>query len=350
MSHHRQTGTLRILDANANRATEAVRVIEDFVRFVLDDRHLTTRLKQLRHDLTAVLADFPSTARHAARQTQRDVGTTVATDQEYRRIDARDVVAANFKRLEQALRSLEEFAKAVSPEVAVRLEPLRYRAYTLERAVDVTATSRERLENARLCVLIDGGATAEDFSTLATSLIEAEVHMLQLRDKQLGDRDLLARARLLRRLTLDCRTLMIVNDRPDVALLARADGVHVGEEDFSVKDARTVVGPDLLIGVSTHSIQQARQAVLDGANYIGVGPTFPSSTKPFDTFPGLELLRAVGREITLPAFAIGGVTSENLAQVFTAGCRRIAVTGAVISAQDPAQAARELLEKFPAGS
>ena len=125
-------------------------------------------------------------------------------------------------------------------------------------------------------------------------------------------------------------TLLIINDRPDLAALAQADGVHVGQEELSVKDARSIVGPDVLIGVSAHSIEQARQAVLDGANYLGVGPTFPSGTKQFDHFPGVELLRAVAAEIRLPAFAIGGITRENLGQVKSAGFTRMAVSGAIL--------------------
>ena len=109
-----------------------------------------------------------------------------------------------------------------------------------------------------------------------------------------------------------------------------------------MKDARSIVGPDAPVGVSTHSIEQARQAVLDGANYLGVGPTFPSGTKVFDHFPGLELLRAVSAEIRLPAFAIGGITRENLGQVLSAGFTRVAVSGAVLNAKDPGQVVREI--------
>ena len=154
--------------------------------------------------------------------------------------------------------------------------------------------------------------------------------MLQLRDKRpdqpLDDRQLLARARQLREIVHGSRTLVVVNDRPDVAVLARADGVHVGQDDLSVKDARTVVGPRLLVGVSTHSLQQARQAVVDGANYIGVGPTFPSGTKSFERLAGPELLRAVAAEIRLPAFAIGGIGPDNLPEVLACGISRVAVS------------------------
>ena len=148
---------------------------------------------------------------------------------------------------------------------------------------------------------------------------------------------------LLRALTRETPVLCIVNDRPDLAALAQADGVHVGQEELSVKDARRIVGPDSLVGVSTHTIEQARQAVLDGANYIGVGPTFPSDTKTFADFPGLDLLRAVAAEIRLPAFAIGGISIENLPAVLSTGLPRTAVSAAITAAADPAEATRQML-------
>ena len=137
--------------------------------------------------------------------------------------------------------------------------------------------------------------------------------------------------------------MAIINDRPDVAAAADADGVHLGQDDMSVKDARAIVGPRKLVGVSTHSIEQGRQAVLDGANYIGVGPTFPSVTKQFDAFPGLELLRQVAAEIRLPAFAIGGITAANLSEVRGAGFHRVAVSSAVTQAASPGDAVAALV-------
>ena len=184
--------------------------------------------------------------------------------------------------------------------------------------------------------------SAEELKRLAQSVVAAGADVLQLRDKRLDGRQLLERARLLREVTAGTPTLLIVNDRPDVACLARADGVHLGQEDLSVKDARTIVGPESLIGVSTHSIPQARQAVLDGANYLGVGPTFPSGTKPFAEFPGLDLSRAVAAEIRLPAFAIGGIGPGNLAEVLLTGIGRVAVGGAISTAADPAAVAGEM--------
>ena len=141
---------------------------------------------------------------------------------------------------------------------------------------------------------------------------------------------------------LNKNPLFIINDRADVAAAADADGVHLGQDDLGLKEARAILGPRKLIGVSTHSIEQARAAVLDGANYIGVGPTFPSTTKTFAQFPGVELLRRVAAEIRLPAFAIGGVTAENLNKVLATGFSRIAVSSAVTAAPSPAATAAAL--------
>src|SRR4029079_1004534 len=120
--------------------------------------------------------------------------------------------------------------------------------------------------------------------------------------KRLSDRKLLSRARLLRQVIDEAggRTLLIINDRGDPAVLARADGVHIGQDELTIRDARRIAGPHMLIGVSTHHIDQARQAVLDGANYIGCGPIFPSSTKHFKRFPGVNYLKQVAAEISLP--------------------------------------------------
>ncbi|HEV3338892.1 MAG TPA: thiamine phosphate synthase [Pirellulales bacterium] len=341
---------LRLIDAAANRAREGLRVVEDFVRFVWNDRHLTFQLKQLRHELARALCTLPEHQLLAARDTQGDVGTAVSTEAERERPDVASVVTANFKRLQEALRSIEEFGKVLGGDpseraLAAQVEQLRYRSYTLERAVAATSFGLTRLAEAQLYVLIDGRATLGIFTDMVGSLLKAGVQVLQLRDKQLADRELLIRAQRLRELTIGTRTLFVMNDRPDLALLAGADGVHVGQEELSVGACRAIVGPQMLIGVSTHSLEQARQAVLDGANYIGVGPTFASRTKQFEAcvLRGPGLLRAVNAEIQLPAFAIGGIDGNNLGEVLAAGFRRIAVSGAVLSAEDPGAAAREIL-------
>jgi thiamine-phosphate pyrophosphorylase len=204
------------------------------------------------------------------------------------------------------------------------------------------------LDEARLYVLVDGRSAVDDLVALVRRLVEVGVHVLQLRDKRLKDRELLMRAQTLRSLTRGTRTLFIVNDRPDIATLADADGVHVGQDELSVDQVRRIVGEDRLVGVSTHGLEQARQAVRDGADYIGCGPTFPSPTKHFQDFPGLDYLRAVQQDVPVPAFAIGGIAIDNVARVLETGVSRVAVGAAVVDADDPARAAREFLTRLKA--
>jgi len=320
-----------------------MRVVEEYARFVLDDSHLTGLQKQLRHELTEILRALPREELCAARATEQDVGTQVTTQEEFRRHDVRDVAIANQKRVEQALRSLEEFLKPWDGAAARRIEQLRYRAYTVGRAWELTDFSRQRLRQATLYVLIDGGPTPEAFSRGVAELVRAGTHVLQLRAPGLDDRQLVARGRRLRELTRETPTLYVMNNRPDLAALTQADGVHVGQDDLSVKEVRAIAGPHVLVGVSTHTLAQARQAVLDGANYLGCGPTFPSRTKSFESFPGVEFLRAVSQEISLPAFAIGGIRLANLAEVQAAGFSRVAVAGGVRDEEDPAGTARQFL-------
>ncbi|HZZ26441.1 MAG TPA: thiamine phosphate synthase [Pirellulales bacterium] len=339
-------GVLRIIDAEVNRAAEGLRVVEDYVRFVLDDQHLTGLAKRLRHDLTTVLGGLASTDRLASREAQIDVGMALEVPQESHRSNISNVVAASFKRVQQALRCLEEYVKLLNPVAGAEIESLRFRSYTLERAVSLTADSLRRLSKTQLYVLIDGCTDERAFASLVELLVAAGVHALQLRDKRLCDRDLLMRARLLRSITKSTETLFIMNDRADLAVLAGADGVHLGQEELGVKDARAIMGPRAFVGISTHNIEQARRAVLDGANYIGAGPTFPSATKSFEAFAGENLLRSVAAEISLPAFAIGGINLQNFPQIEATGIRRVAVSIAVVKANDPAAEVRRFLERL----
>jgi thiamine-phosphate pyrophosphorylase len=332
----------RMLDAAANRAREGLRVVEDYCRFSLDDAFLTRTLKEMRHALTEALAGLPPELLLQARETQGDVGTAVTAGGEARRHSLPGVAQANLKRLQEALRSLEEVAKLHSPDLARALERLRYQSYTVERAVLLGATARRRLEDARLYVLLSGETCAAALDWTITEAAAGGVRMVQLREKTLGDRELWRRARDVRRWTEKVGVLFILNDRPDLARLVGADGVHLGQDDLPVKEARRILGPDALIGVSTHDLGQLRQAILDGASYVGVGPTFPSGTKRFEELAGLEYVRAAMSETTLPAFAIGGIEPGNIGQVIEAGARRVAVGRAISSAEDPRAVAAAL--------
>ena len=141
-----------------------------------------------------------------------------------------------------------------------------------------------------------------------------------------------------------------MNDRPDLARLSGAHGVHLGQEDVSVRDARRIVGPHSLIGVSTHNSEQITRAILDGSSYLGVGPVFSSMTKDFQEFAGLAHVRGAAEMTNCPWFAIGGITLENLPEVIESGARRVAVGAAISRAERPRDAAAKLREMLEAAS
>jgi len=343
------TAVWRAVDASANRAGEALRVVEDIARFVLDDPHLTRLAKELRHDLAAAVA-AGLRDRVFLRDVAGDIGVGMDAPGRLGRGSPADVVAANAARGAQALRSLEECVPLVAAAAAGPFEQLRYRLYRLEHLLHTALRADARLGAATVCVLVDGRADQRDFLRLVEALLEAGVRMLQIRDKALDGGRLVERARgavaVARRRLPDGGAVIVVNDRADVAVAADADGVHVGKSDLPVAAARRVIGPRRLLGRTAHDLAEARAAVEAGADYLGVGPCFPSTTKRFEAFAPPEFLRAVPREIGLPAFAIGGITLERLDELAAAGIERLAVASAVTGAADPAAAAAAIIDRW----
>jgi thiamine-phosphate pyrophosphorylase len=144
--------------------------------------------------------------------------------------------------------------------------------------------------------------------------------------------------------------LLIVNDRADLALAVGADGLHVGQDDLPARQARALLRPNMILGVSTHDPEQARRAVADGADYVAVGSIFPTTTKPGFQLVGPELIRRVRPEVPVPLVGIGGITAENAAAVLGAGADAVAVISALCAAPDPEAATRAFLARIAAGA
>ena len=183
---------------------------------------------------------------------------------------------------------------------------------------------------------------------VAEAAIRGGADVIQWRDKAASDREFLEAALDLRKLTRQHRTPFVVNDRVSVAMLVHADGVHLGHEDLPVRQVRQLVGAGMLVGRSTHSLEEARQAEADGADYIGVGPIFSTPTKPDYRAVGTELIQQVRSGVRIPWFAIGGIDLQNLPLVLSAGAIRVAVVRAVAAASDPEAAARAFKRRLTA--
>jgi thiamine-phosphate pyrophosphorylase len=337
----------RLIDANANRAREALRVLEDHARFILNDDALTAELKKIRHELTSAMREVLAEA-VLHRDTPNDVGANAAKpESELKRENVAEVVTAASKRLGEALRAIAEYMKTLIPARAGKIELLRYRFYDVERRIALTLRTRaQRFADVRLCVLITESLCKRPWLETAQLALEGGADCLQLREKSLDSGELLRRAEQLVQLCHAKGALCIINDRPDVAALSRADGVHVGQSDFPARLVRQLVGNAFMVGVSTHDVAQAKQAVLDGADYIGVGPIFPSETKPRDSVLGTDFAKLASRELRIPAVAISGITAENVDEVLATGLKAVAVTQAVTAADDPRAAAARLKAKL----
>ena len=345
----------RIIDADENRAREALRVIEDTARFVLDDRELCSLCKTMRHDLADAVDALPGGRMRALahRDTPHDVGTDVTTPGEQTRASLRTVVVAAGKRLEESLRSLEECVKTVDPKVALRIESLRYRSYDLERRMTLAmGAAREGFTGWRLSVILSAAlCTHHPWQEVARRAIEAGADCVQLREKNVNDREMLARIRALVEIA-GVEAHVVVNDRPDLALLAGAHAAHLGQQDISVAEARRIVGGDIILGVSTATLDDAREALRAGADICGVGPMFFTATKQMPRLSGPEYLRAYleHKPALPPCLAIGGVTPETMPSLLeSAGGRPfgVAVSAYICSSPDPAQATATLLGMLP---
>jgi thiamine-phosphate pyrophosphorylase len=199
----------------------------------------------------------------------------------------------------------------------------------------------------KLYVIIDSkAAKGHDLVYIAAEAVKGGANIIQLREKDMAAREIVDLGRAIRKAIAGKDALFIVNDRPDIALAAGADGVHIGQDDIPPDAARAVIGKDKILGISTHSLGQALSAQKSGADYIGVGPVFSTPTKPDYEAVGLDLIREVQRAVSIPFVAIGGINGDNIAQVIGAGARRIAVVRAVCGAQDIRNAARILKERL----
>ena len=203
---------------------------------------------------------------------------------------------------------------------------------------------RERLRTARLYFVCDARPHGDDPEPLLRAALSGGVDIVQLREKQLDRRAIERSGATFRRLCDTYSALFIVNDDPALARSCRADGVHLGQEDLAVADARAALGPDALIGLSTHSEEQI--AAASGADYISVGPIWETPTKEGRPAVGLDLIGHAAENAKLPFYAIGGIDSSNAEQVVEAGARRLAVVRAVRDAEDPVAAAMALRRAF----
>lgn len=203
----------------------------------------------------------------------------------------------------------------------------------------------------KLYVILDAALTGSSVIECAQELASAGVQLLQYRNKGAAARELLDASRELVAGLGPGRVSVVVNDRPDIAVLAGAAGVHVGQDDLTVEQARAIVGPGRWVGISTHNLEQFQRAAATSADYIAVGPIFATSSKANpDPIVGPEFIRRVRPLTRKPIVAIGGITLERVHEVLSAGADSLAVISDILRAREPGNRARQYLELFGAGN
>lgn len=345
---------LRIIDANLNRAGEGLHLLEDLARLMLNDANLTQQLKTIRHEILRSDLSFNQQLIQS-RDSESDVGVDIEVWGEGKNRELPITVVANARRVQEALRILEELAKIpnIAPELdAEKFKQARFALYTIEQELLAKLTRQDKTRNLTgLYAIIDSQALGgRNHLEVAGQLIRGGAKTIQLRDKLRSKKELLPIARELKKLCSEHGVLFIMNDHLDLALATGADGLHLGQEDLPLPVARQLLPIDVILGGSVTTVAQAKTAEASGADYIALGSIYPTLSKEKATVVGLERLRQVRQAVSLPLVAIGGISRDNVTEVAAAGADAVAVITAVLQAKDVAEAARQVIKAFEAGN
>lgn len=301
----------RVIDANINRAKEGLRVVEDICRFVLDDAALTDSIKNIRHSLTKLI-DAPDWVLVRARGSDADVARQRPVPG---RKSVRRACTANMKRAQEAVRVLEEFCAGSSA-----IKDQRYALYDLEPAIYKKIRRVRPFED-------DVYVVSDDVGTLKQAALDGAA-IIQLRDKTSAPEVIYSKALAVAAFCKGRDCIFMLNDAPELAVKAAADGVHIGQ-DTDPEQVRAIVGPEMIIGRTTHNIEQGKKAEAEKrVDYISVGPVYATPTKPGRQPTGLSYIREAAAQLTMPFVAIGGIAPDNLDDVLDAGAHTVGVVRA----------------------
>jgi thiamine-phosphate pyrophosphorylase len=329
---------------------EGVRVCEDIHRFLLNSE-LSAEFKKLRHSLKEYSESFPPLALLRGRDVKADAQKFINTNGEMNRSSVKEVYSANIHRIIEAVRVLEETSKILGGEFPLILQEMRFRLYEFEKdfAVKFAGVERRQKLKGSLYAILDSGFIGNlTYTEAAESMIRGGVSVIQLRMKGEPASSILGTARELAKTCQKSGTLFIVNDYPDIALLAGADGLHLGQDDIPVSEARKIVPGDMLIGISTHTPEQATDALRDSPDYIAIGPLFNTESKYGDLIRGIgtDSIKTIKKVSGVPVVAIGGITGDTIKSVFEKGADSAAMISALYTNGTIEENCRELVNRI----
>lgn len=313
---------LRIIDVNINRLDESLKLIEDVIRFQLEQRQLLTQIRKIRNDFLYLKKALPLTQTIGARRSHKDLGRKHKFDSDTKK-DQTGLILSAFSRAKESSRTIEEALKAVIPRLSSSTKKIRFQIYDLEK--ETMVNHMKRFDPSLHAIIDEKYMHKHDLERTVKTMVNNGVTMIQLRVKTMKDREFLRTARKVRKAIHSQRVKFIINNRVDITLACAADGVHVGQTDMPLKAVRQILGDMYIIGASAHTLKQAIRAEAQNADYLGVGAVFPTRTKHDARVCGLPILKSISRHVKIPVIAIGGITGANYQTALRAGAAGIAV-------------------------
>ncbi len=332
----------QIIDANLDRAREGLRVLEDWARFGLGKEKYVKRIKNFRQ----ILGKNHLKVYKQSRNHIYDKCKGLTHQEQINRKTFEQIISSNSARVQEALRVIEEFSRLHNHELSKIASEIRYEIYTIE--IDLLSLSKyknseEILKENDLYVITDQRANLLE---IIEEILIAGVKIIQHRFKTSTDKNNLQEAIQIKNLCKKYNSLLIINDRLDIALASNADGIHLGPDDLDLETARKLLGYSKIIGISANNETDISNAIKGGCDYIGIGPVFETSTKKSKKPIGIEKIKTLTKDINIPWFAIGGIKSNNISHLKRNGFKKVALVSQLMNSEDPKEDAIMILKEL----
>ncbi len=332
----------QIIDANLDRAREGLRVLEDWARFGLGNKDLVRKLKNFRQILGKNHLEIYKISRNHI----EDKCKGLSHVEQINRKTPHKIISSNSARVQEALRVIEEFSRNHNNKLCKIASEIRYEIYTLEIELLNLSTSKKAKLKISENNLYSITEERENLLEIIEKILLGGVKIIQHRFKQGKDKDNLKKAIEIKCLCEKYNSLFIVNDRVDIALASNADGVHLGQDDIDIVTVRKIMGNSKIIGVSANNSTDITNAIKNGCDYIGIGPVFQTLTKKNKEPLGVERVKSLTKDLTIPWFAIGGINKLNIASLKNNGISKVAIVSGLLNSKDPKEEAIIILKEL----
>ncbi|MBK16621.1 MAG: thiamine phosphate synthase [Prochlorococcus sp. SP3034] len=332
----------QIIDANLDRAREGLRVLEDWARFGIRRDDLVVKLKNFRQ----VLGKHHLKVYKDARDVTKDPSTGLTHHEQDNRKSVNHLISANAARVQEALRVIEEYSRNENKELSLASSKIRYEIYSIEITLLSCASNKKRLSIIKNNNLYFITNQTPNLIKVIESVLKGGVKIIQHRFKDGKDSKNLQEAIKIKRLCDNYKALFIINDRIDIALACDADGIHLGQDDIDIKSARKILGFSKIIGISANKSSEIKSAIKNGCDYLGIGPVFETATKRGKKPLGLDKIKKLSDNLSIPFFVIGGINKTNLHALKKFGLKKIAMVSEIANAENPEETAIMLIKEL----